>query len=58
MIINCIFEILLMIFELTNPSFMFNIAKPLFTITFSVSLPIKMPVILLIMISSAITFLI
>ena len=40
--INVLFVILLWIFEATSPGFIIQIGKPLFPITFSVSLPIEM----------------
>lgn len=45
-LINVIFALLLLVFELTYPDFMVHIGKPLFLIAFSVSLPIEMGVIL------------
>lgn len=47
--VNIIFGVLLLIFERTYPDFMVHIGKPLFLIAFSVSLPIEMGVILVIM---------
>lgn len=47
--INIIFGLLMLIFELIDPSFMVNIGKPLFPITFSISIPIECFVLLLIM---------
>ena len=38
---NVIFGILFLIFELTKPDFLIHIGKPLFLITFSISLPIE-----------------
>ena len=40
--VNLLFGILLWIFEAVYPSFMVHVAKPLFAIAFSVSLPIEM----------------
>lgn len=40
--INVLFVLLLWIFEATSPGFMIHIGKPLFPITFSVSMPIEM----------------
>lgn len=40
--INLLFVLLLWIFELMSPGFMIYIGKPLFPITFSVSMPIEM----------------
>lgn len=40
--INLLFVLLLWIFELMSPGFMIHIGKPLFPITFSVSMPIEM----------------
>lgn len=45
-LLNIIFALLLLVFELTYPDFMVHIGKPLFLIAFSVSLPIEMGVIL------------
>ena len=45
-LVNVIFALLLLVFELTYPDFMVHIGKPLFLIAFSVSLPIEMGVIL------------
>ena len=38
---NLIFGVLFLIFELTSPDFLIHIGKPVFLITFSVSLPIE-----------------
>lgn len=46
---NLIFGILLLVLELTYPDFIVHIGKPLFLIAFSVSLPIEMIIILVIM---------
>lgn len=45
-LVNVIFALLLLVFELTYPDFIVHIGKPLFLIAFSVSLPIEMGVIL------------
>ena len=45
-LVNVIFALLLLVFELTYPDSMVHIGKPLFLIAFSVSLPIEMGVIL------------
>lgn len=45
-LVNIIFALLLLVFELTYPDFIVHIGKPLFLIAFSVSLPIEMGVIL------------
>ena len=52
--VNIIFTLVLFIIEANNPSFMVNIAKPLFAIAFSVSLPIEMLAILGITLASSI----
>ena len=54
--VNVLFCVLLWVFEVTNPSFMVHIAKPLFAIAFSVSLPIEMVGILGIMAISVVIF--
>ena len=54
--VNVLFGVLLWMFEVTNPSFMVHIAKPLFAIAFSVSLPIEMVGILGIMAISVVIF--
>ena len=54
--VNVLFGVLLWVFEVTNPSFMVHIAKPLFAIAFSVSLPIEMVGILGIMAISVVIF--
>lgn len=46
---NLIFGALFLIFELTNPDFLIHIGKPLFLITFSISLPIEPVIIFAIM---------
>jgi hypothetical protein len=46
---NILFGILFLIFELTYPDFLVHIGKPLFLITFSVSLPIEPAIIIAIM---------
>ena len=55
--INIIFGLLMLIFELIDPSFMVNIGKPLFPITFSISIPIECFVLLLIMGISSLIYL-
>lgn len=45
--LNVLFGLLLAIFEVTDPSFVVQVGKPLFPITFSVSLPIEIIIILL-----------
>ena len=47
--VNLAFGVLLFIFEYTSPDFMVHIGKPLFLIAFSVSLPIEMAIIVLMM---------
>ena len=47
--LNILFGILFLIFELTYPDFLVHIGKPLFLITFSVSVPIEPVIILAIM---------
>ena len=42
---NIIFAALFVIFELTSPDFMVHIGKPIFLITFSISLPIEVAII-------------
>ena len=42
---NLIFALLFAIFELTSPDFMVHIGKPIFLITFSISLPIEVAII-------------
>ena len=54
--VNVLFGVLLWVFEVTNPSFMVHIAKPLFAIAFSVSLPIEMVGILGIMAISVVIY--
>jgi hypothetical protein len=54
--VNVLFGALLWVFEVTDPSFMVHIAKPLFAIAFSVSLPIEMVGILGIMAISVVIF--
>lgn len=44
--INILFAALFVIFELTSPDFMVHIGKPIFLITFSISLPIELAIIL------------
>ena len=56
--INFLFLGLFILFESIYPSFMVNIAKPLFPITFSVSLPIEMLIIILIISISSIIYLV
>ncbi|MBO5338691.1 MAG: hypothetical protein J6A96_03200 [Clostridia bacterium] len=51
-LVNVIFALLLLIFELTSPDFIIHVGKPMFLITFSVSLPIEMIALLLIGVSS------
>ena len=46
---NLLFGALFLIFELTNPDFLIHIGKPLFLITFSISLPIEPVIIFAIM---------
>lgn len=43
---NVIFAVLFVIFELTSPDFMVHIGKPIFLITFSISMPIELAIIL------------
>lgn len=50
-LVNVIFALLLLIFELTSPDFIIHVGKPMFLITFSVSLPIEMLALLLIGVS-------
>ena len=47
-LVNVLFLVLLLIFEAKDPGFIIQIGKPLFPITFSVSLPIEMMVFVLI----------
>lgn len=54
--VNALFGVLLWVFEITSPSFMVHIAKPLFAIAFSVSLPIEMVGILGIMAISVVIY--
>jgi hypothetical protein len=54
--VNILFLGLFILFEAIYPSFMVNIAKPLFPITFSVSLPIEMLIIILIISISSIIY--
>lgn len=49
---NLLFSILFLIFELTTPGFIIHVGKPLFLIAFSVSLPIEMIGLVLIMVIS------
>lgn len=51
-LINVVFALLFVIFELTSPNFIVHVGKPLFMIAFSVSLPIEMAVIFGIMLIS------
>ena len=51
---NLLFSILFLIFELTTPGFIIHVGKPLFLIAFSVSLPIEMIGLVLIMVISII----
>jgi hypothetical protein len=53
-VLNLVFGILLLVFELTTPGFMIHVGKPLFMIAFSVSLPIEMLVLIAIMFISTI----
>ena len=55
-LVNVLFGVLLLVFELTSPSFMVSVGKPLFSIAFSVSLPIEMIGILAIMAISSLVF--
>ena len=48
--VNLVFGALLFIFEYTSPDFMVHVGKPLFLIAFSVSLPIEMALIVLMMV--------
>lgn len=52
--INILFGLLLLVFELIYPSFIVQIGKPIFTIAFSVSLPIEMLVLLILQLISII----
>ena len=52
--INVIFGLLLFVFELVDPNFITQVGKPLFPITFSVSIPIEMIVLLAIQLISII----
>ena len=54
--VNVIFALLLLIFELTSPDFIIHVGKPMFLITFSVSLPIEMIALLLIGVSSIVFY--
>ena len=54
--INVIFFALVIIFEKISPDYMVHLAKPLFTIAFSVSLPIEMLVLIGIMGISSLVF--
>ena len=56
--INILFMFLVMIFEVIYPSYMVHIAKPIFMIAFSVSLPIEMLVILGIQLISTIVLIV
>ena len=53
-VLNLVFSVLLFVFELTTPGFMIHVGKPLFMIAFSVSLPIEMLVLIVIMLISTI----
>ncbi len=53
-VLNLVFGILLLVFELTTPGFIIHVGKPLFMIAFSVSLPIEMLVLIAIMLISAV----
>lgn len=55
-LVNVIFALLLLIFELTSPDFIIHVGKPMFLITFSVSLPIEMLALLLIGVSLVVIF--
>ncbi len=55
-VINITLGLLLLIFELISPSFIVAVGKPLFPITFSISLPIECLIILVIMAISIILF--
>ena len=54
--VNLLFGALIWVFEITSPSFMVHVAKPLFAIAFSVSLPIEMVGILGIMAISVVIY--
>ena len=56
--LNLIFAILVLIFEIVHPDFMIYIAKPLFMIAFSVSLPIEQVVMFAITIICVVVFII
>ena len=55
-IINILFGLLLLLFELIYPSFIVSIGKPLFPVTFSISLPIECLIILIIMLVSILIY--
>lgn len=48
-LVNLVFGILFLVFELTYPDFIVHMGKPLFLVAFSISLPIEMGIILGIM---------
>lgn len=54
--INVLFALLLLVFELTSPDFIIHVGKPMFLITFSVSLPIEMLALLLIGLISSVIY--